>query len=226
MEGRVNFEFTRSYKNDNWPPMHPKESKIKMMSTTIARFVEESYLTQEKPREAATTPKIRKCPRTLLHRKHAWASPQFNKLSIVENGKAITMELEEDEEDLQALITLIEAQDEEEEHVPQVSSTIILPPYISPWKGTPKIPKDLEATKSTLQTPLLPDEIRFDGLPLGRIQNIKFEDWDLADSEKFPQLAKEKLLQQKCLWGVAKARLLNLRLIPHYHCAAITIFVI
>jgi len=57
-----------------------------------------------------------------------------------------------------------------------------------------KILKDLEATKNTLQTPLLPDEIRFHGLPLGRVLNIKFEDWDLAKSEKFPQLTAEKLL--------------------------------
>lgn len=54
--------------------------------------------------------------------------------------------------------------------------------------------KDLEAMKSTLQTPLLLDEIRFEGLPLGQIPNIKFEYWDLVDSEKFPQLAEEKLL--------------------------------
>jgi len=83
----------------------------------------------------------------------------------------------------------------------------------------------MDATKSTLQTPLLPEEIRFDGLPLGQIPSIKFEDWDLVDSDKFPQLAADKLLQWKWLRGVAKARLLNLR-IPHYQPAAITIFVI
>lgn len=87
----------------------------------------------------------------------------------------------------------------------------MLPPYISLWKGTTKIPKDMEATKSTLQTLLLPNEIRFEGLLLGQIPNIKFEDWDLANNEKFPQLAEEKLLQQKWLWGVAKAGLLNLK---------------
>jgi len=61
---------------------------------------------------------------------------------------------------------------------------------------------------------------------MGQILNIKFEYWDLADSEKFPQLAEEKLLQQKWLQGVAKAGLLNLRWTPHYHHVAITIFVI
>jgi len=99
-------------------------------------------------------------------------------------------------------------------------------PYISLWKETSKIPKYLEATKSTLQTPLLPDEIRFDGMPLGQVLNIKFEEWGLANSEKFPQLTAEKLLQQKWLRGVEKVGLIHLRWIPHYHCMAITIFVI
>lgn len=89
-----------------------------------------------------------------------------------------------------------------------------------------KILKDLKAMKSTLQTSLLPNEIRFDGMRMGQILNIKFEDQGLTDSEKFPQLAKENLLQQKWLRGVAKARLLNVRWMPHYHYMAITIFVI
>lgn len=64
-----------------------------------------------------------------------------------------------------------------------------------------KIPKDLEATKSLLQTSLLPDEIRFDGLSLGQIPNIKFKDWDLTDSEKFPQLAAEKITAAEVVTG-------------------------
>jgi len=80
--------------------------------------------------------------------------------------------------------------------------------------------------KSALQTPLLLDDIRFDSPPLGWVSNIKFEDWDLADSEKFPQLAAEKLRQQKWLQSVEKLGLLHLRWIPHYHRVPITIFVI
>jgi len=38
---------------------------------------------------------------------------------MVEKGKAITTKLEEEEEDLQALIAQIEAQDEEEEMFPK-----------------------------------------------------------------------------------------------------------
>jgi len=96
---------------------------------------------------------------------------RFNKLLEVKKGKEITTEFEEDEEGLQALIDQIEAQDEEEENAFQIPS---LPPYISPWNGTTKVPKDLETTKSTLQTPFILDEIRFDSLPVGRVLNIKF----------------------------------------------------
>lgn len=89
-----------------------------------------------------------------------------------------------------------------------------------------KLTKDMDAAKNTLQTLLLPNEIRFDGLPLGRVSSIKFEDRDLADSEKFPELAEDKLLLRKWLLGVEKAGLLNLRWIPHYHCTTLTICVI
>ena len=99
---------------------------------------------------------------------------------MAEKGKEITTKLEEEEE---------------EENVSQVPSVIMLPPYLSPWKGTTKILKDLEAMKSMLQTPLLLDEISFDGLLLGCVPNIKFKDWDLTDNEKFPQFSAEKLLQ-------------------------------
>lgn len=89
-----------------------------------------------------------------------------------------------------------------------------------------KIPKDMDATKAMLQSPLLPDDIRFEGLPMGHVPSIKFEYWDLADSDKFPELAKEKLLPQKWLLSVEKAGLLTLRWIPHYRHTTITIFVI
>ena len=153
-------------------------------------------------------------------------NPWFGKLSMAEKGKAVAIETEEEEEDLQALITQIEAQDDEAENVSQVPSAINIPPYIPPWKGKAKISKDLEATKSALQTPLHPDEIRFEGLPLGRVPTVKFEDWDLIDSKKFIQLATEKLIEHKWLRSVEKAGLLHLQSIPHYHLAPITIFVI
>ena len=45
VEGRVDFKFFWSYKDASWPPMHPKESRVKMMSRTRARFAKEPYLT-------------------------------------------------------------------------------------------------------------------------------------------------------------------------------------
>lgn len=48
-------------------------------------------------------------------------NPRFNKLLMVEKGKDVTTETEEDEEDLQVLITQIEAQDDEAENVSQVA---------------------------------------------------------------------------------------------------------
>ena len=86
---------------------------------------------------------------------------------MAEKGKAVTVETEEEEEELQVLITQIEAQDEEAKDVSHIPSMKKLPPYIPPWKGKAKIPKDLEATRSAPQTPLLPDDIRFEGPPLG-----------------------------------------------------------
>lgn len=86
---------------------------------------------------------------------------------MTEKGKAITIETVEEEEDLQALIAQIEAQDNEAKDVSQNNSVTRLPPYIPAWKGKAKVPKDLEATKSVLQTPLLPNYIRFEGMPLG-----------------------------------------------------------
>jgi len=65
---------------------------------------------------------------------------------------------------LKDLIAQIEVQDEDEDEVFQIPSQ---PPYISPWNRVPKIPEDLDATKNTIQTPLILNEIRFNGLLLG-----------------------------------------------------------
>jgi len=72
---------------------------------------------------------------------------------------------------------------------------IKLPEYVPPWKRKAKVPKDLDATKSTLQTPLLPDGITFQGLHLRHVPTLKFEDWDLIDSKKFPHLKTKSLMK-------------------------------
>lgn len=85
----------------------------------------------------------------------------------------------------------IDAQAKEEVDAFQLPS---LPPYLSPWRGSTKLPKDLDIVKAELQALLLPDDIRFEGLPLGCVPSLKFEDWDLANSDKFPELAEDMLL--------------------------------
>ena len=76
-------------------------------------------------------------------------------------------------------------------------STTKLPTYVPLWKGKVKADKDLEATKSALQTPLLTNGITFEGPPLGRVPTLKFEDCDLANHENFPHLTTQILMIQK-----------------------------
>lgn len=71
-----------------------------------------------------------------------------------------------------------------------------LPLYLSPWHESTKLPKDLDIVKVELQAPLLLDDIRFEGLPLGHVPSLKFEDWDLADLDKFPELAEDMLCHE------------------------------
>jgi len=121
--------------------------------------------------------------------------PQFGKFSMEEKGKSITVESDAEEEDLQALIDEKEVQDDVEEDVPPMPSVTKLPTYVPPWKGKVSTTKYLEATKSVLQTPLLPNDITFEDPPFSRVPTLKFEDWDLVDSEKFPHLTMEILMK-------------------------------
>lgn len=57
---------------------------------------------------------------------------------MTEKGKAIADEPEEEEEDLQAMIAQIKAQDDEAENFSQAPSAIELPPYIPRGKGQPR----------------------------------------------------------------------------------------
>lgn len=164
-------------------------------------------------------------------------NPWLGKLLMKEKGKAISVKSNEEEEGLQVLIDQTGAQDDEEDDVPPMPFATKLPTYVPLWKGKVKAAKDLEAMKSVLQTPLLPEDITFEGPPLGWVPTMKFNDWDLADSEKFPHMTMERLMKQKvegpvimlepqkCLCGVEKDGLLHLRWIPHFHCVPITIFI-
>lgn len=84
------------------------------------------------------------------------------------------------------------------------------------------MPKDLDETKSLLQSPLLLNGIVFEGMHVGRVPTMKFKDWDLAIREKFPHLETKNIMNQniagvvtmlelrKWLHSVEKAGLLNL----------------
>lgn len=113
-------------------------------------------------------------------------NPQFGKLSMEDKGKAINLEIDEEEEDIQAFVEEIEAYEEMEEDIQPVLAIAKLPEYVPLRKGKEKVPKDLDVNKSALQTSLLPDEILLEYSILGCVPMIKFEDWDLADGENFP----------------------------------------
>lgn len=121
---------------------------------------------------------------------------QFGKLSMEEKGKVVTIQIDEQEEDLQALIVVVEEEEDMEVDIQPMHSVARLPEYVPLWKGKAKVPKDLDATKSALQTLLLLDGIKFEGLLVGCVPTLKFEDWDLVDSKKFPHLETESLMKQ------------------------------
>lgn len=59
-----------------------------------------------------------------------------------------------------------------------------------------KVPKDPDAGKFLLNTPLLLENITFEGLCSARILHLKLEHWDLVDYERFPHLAIENYLER------------------------------
>lgn len=72
-----------------------------------------------------------------------------------------------------------------EEHIQSVHFEMKFTMYIPLRKGKDKIPKDLDATKISLQTSLLPNRIIFEGSHMGRVPTMKFEYWNLMGSENF-----------------------------------------
>lgn len=115
-----------------------------------------------------------------------------------------------------------------------------LPEYIFPCRGKTKVSKDIDESKVTLHTPLLLEQIVFEGPCLGHVPLLKLEDWDLVDTERFSHLVTDQLMHRffhkntratalessKWMKGMDKAGLLNLLWVPHYNCAPITMIVI
>lgn len=88
-----------------------------------------------------------------------------------------------DDEDVEAKVDKVEAQG--------ADPITRLPEYVPPRKPKSKVPKDIDESETPLQTPLLPDEITFDGSHLAWVPILKHEDWDMTDHEKFLHLVIE-----------------------------------
>jgi len=63
-------------------------------------------------------------------------------LLMEEKGKEVTIETNEEEEDLQTLIAAIEEEEDVEEDIQPLCSAEKLPKYVPLRKGKTKIPKD------------------------------------------------------------------------------------
>lgn len=102
------------------------------------------------------------------------------------------------------------------------------------------MPKDIDESKTPLQTPLLSDDIVFDRPRLAQVPLLKLEDWDLVDHKKFPHLETKQLMcciidmnagmialeLRRWLRGVDKAGFLNLLWVPHYNRTPMIVLVI
>lgn len=103
--------------------------------------------------------------------------------------------------------------------------------HIPPYKGKAKVTKGPNFDKFVISTPLLPEQVPFEGLRLAWISLLKMDDWDLEDHEQFPYLMTTKYM--KCIYysdscvtklemlewirGVDNSGFLNLLWVPHCH---------
>lgn len=113
-----------------------------------------------------------------------------------------------------------------------------MPKYVTPSKAKVEIPKNLDEFDTIIITQYFPKAVPAENSVVGCVATMKFEDWDLADIEKFPHLAIDVLMEQNVegmvttlqplewLQKVDKARFLCLLLIPHFLWPSITKFVI
>lgn len=95
---------------------------------------------------------------------------------MAKKGKVVTINTNEEEEDLHSLTIIVEDDEDKEGDIQPICSATKLPTYVPPQKGKTKVLKDLDETKSSLQTPLLTDGIVFEGTHLGRMPTMKFKD--------------------------------------------------
>lgn len=112
-----------------------------------------------------------------------------------ENGNIVELESEKDVEYISVGVEDIDmgVEDIDAEGVDPISK---LPAYVPSCQDKLKVPKDINENKVTLFTPLLPDKITFKGQKLVHVPHFKLEDWDLEDTECFPQLVTDTFMQR------------------------------
>jgi len=166
--------------------------------------------------------------------KKPYQESQKNPTEICQKGKMdrskkMTEPLDLDEEQLHGGIREIDTEEADPITHP--------PPYIPPRKATAKAPKDLDSVKFMVSTPLLLENVLFEGNLLAHIPNMKMEDWDMGHHERFLQLAPSKYLKKvyyeesnitqlesmKWVAGVRGARLLNMLWVLYLSCTTINI---
>ncbi len=119
----------------------------------------------------------------------------MGKTIVQEKAKMINLEQEEEVEEIPMDDEDIEM-DTKDVEVEGFDPICKLPEYIPPRRGKTKVSKDIYESKVTLHTPLLPDQIVFEGLCLGCVPILKLEDRDLEDTEWFPHLAMDQLMHR------------------------------
>lgn len=78
-----------------------------------------------------------------------------------ENEKAVTIETDEEKEDLEDLIIAKDKDEGMDEETKPAHPPTKLPAYVPSWKGKAKVPKDRDETKISLHTSLLLNNIIF-----------------------------------------------------------------
>jgi len=89
-----------------------------------------------------------------------------------------------------------EYQGVEELDTKEIEHVSHFPVYIPPWKGKTKVTKDLDSRKFLVLTPLLLEQVEFEGTTLAWIAMLKMEDWDLTNHERFPHFATKKYMMK------------------------------
>lgn len=106
-----------------------------------------------------------------------------------DNGKTITIESDKHEAGSPTYVEEINLDRDTIQPVWQ-------PKYMPPSKGKAKVPTNLDEVDNKLIISSLPKGVPIESSMVGYILAMKFEDWDLADTTKFPHLGTGALMEQ------------------------------